>query len=148
VANRNGSGIGHFTTWLTAFGDAWEAADAPRMASLFVVGATLQPTPFVELLRGRKQIEAYFEELVAGVEGVEFSAEALGAGKTYGVAHWRVAARVPMGLGGPIPRVRDGVLVCALDPRGRCTSLRWWWHETEEPPQDSLAMTQQQQEGS
>ena len=24
----------------------------------------------------------------------------------------------------------DGVLVAALDDRGRCTSLRQWWHES------------------
>jgi hypothetical protein len=37
------------------------------------------------------------------------------------VAHWRV---------GVAERALDGVLVCALDGRGRCTSLRQWWHET------------------
>ena len=133
MAHRNGPGLALFTDWLRAFGDAWEAADAARMASLFVVGATLQPTPFVVLLRGRRQIESYFAELVSGIDRVEFKAEALGAGTTYGVAHWRTTAEVSVGLGGPIPRVRDGILVCALDARGRCTSLRWWWHETEEP---------------
>ena len=54
-----------------------------------------------------------------------FSAQVLGAGDTYGVAHWRVASR---------DRALDGVLVAALDDRGRCTSLRQWWHESANSP--------------
>lgn len=134
MAEKGGSALAGFTEWLTRFGDAWEAADAGRMAQLFVVGATMQATPFSDLLRGRRAIEGHFGELVAGIEGVRFSAEVLGAGSTYGVAHWRTTARMSMVAGPPIERVRDGVLVVALDARGRCTSLRWWWHETDEPP--------------
>lgn len=133
-AAGSGSGVAGFTDWLTRFGDAWEAADAARMAALFVVRATFQPTPFSELLRGRRQIEEHFDELVAGIERIEFRAEVLGAGDTYGVAHWRATSQLPVGIGPPIDRVRDGVVVLALDSRGRCTSMRWWWHETEEPP--------------
>lgn len=134
MAAGPGSAVAEFTDWLTRFGEAWEAADPSRMAALFVVGATFQPTPFSDLLRGRRQIEEHFDELLAGTERVEFSAEVLGAGATYGVAHWRATSQLTVGLGPPIDRVRDGILVLALDPRGRCTSMRWWWHETEEPP--------------
>jgi hypothetical protein len=110
-----------FRDWLTAFGDAWEAADSVAMAALFTVGATLKPTPFAELSRGRRQIQAYFADLFSGWGGASFSAQVLGAGDTYGVAHWRVASR---------DQAMDGVLVAAIEEHGRCTSLRQWWHES------------------
>jgi hypothetical protein len=111
--------LAEFTTWLTAYGDAWEAGDAVAAAALFTVGATVQPSPFDELLRGRRAIQAHLTEMFMRAAGASFSAQVLGAGDTYGVAHWR-AASADFAL--------DGVLVAALDERGRCTSLRQWWH--------------------
>ncbi len=108
-----------FSRWLTAYGDGWEAGDADAMAALFVVGATFQPDPFAPVIRGRRAIHNYLVEFVANDPRAAFSAEALGAGATYGVAHFRV-------VGGS--REIDGVLLCALDARGRCESLRQWWH--------------------
>ena len=115
-----GPALARFTEWLTNFGDAWEAADGAALESLFAVGATLQPTPFGELLRGRRSIVAYYTALFETWPGASFVAQVLGAGDTYGVAHWRVATG---------SRALDGVLVAALDERGRCTALRTWWHE-------------------
>jgi ketosteroid isomerase-like protein len=106
---------------LTALGDAWEAADADAAAALFTVGATFQPTPFAELVRGRRGIHEYFLGSFARQPEASFSAQVLGAGDTYGIAHWRVSSR---------DHAVDGVFVCALDERGRCTSLRQWSHET------------------
>jgi len=117
-----GARVGAFTSWLTAFGDAWEAGDAGAVGALFTVGATFQPTPFSELVRGRRAIVAHFEAEFAGWSQPMFVAQVLGAGDTYGVGHWRVASA---------DRALDGVLVAALDERGRCTSLRQWWHETQ-----------------
>jgi hypothetical protein len=119
-----GSSLASFTAWLTAYGDAWEAGDADAAAALFTVGATLQPTPFDELIRGRRLIHEHLVELFSGLSGVSFVAQVLGAGDTYGVAHWRAATT---------DFARDGVLVAALDERGRCTSLRQWWHASPEP---------------
>ncbi len=115
------SALNAFTTWLTSYGDAWEQADAELAGSLFAVGATLQDTPFSQLLRGRRAIREHLAELFATWEEATFSAQILGAGDTYGVAHWRIASP---------ERAVDGVLVAALDERGRCTSLRQWWHES------------------
>lgn len=123
-----------FSRWLAEFGDAWEAADADAMAALFTVGATLQPTPFAELLRGRRQIRDFLAEQLAGSEDIHFRAQVLGAGDTYGVAHWRTSYRLAVDGAEPVERVRDGILVCALDALERCTSLRQWWHETDEVP--------------
>ncbi|HUG48982.1 MAG TPA: nuclear transport factor 2 family protein [Candidatus Limnocylindria bacterium] len=114
------SALAAFTDWVTRLGEAWEAADAGAIGPLFTVGATFQPTPFAELLRGRRSIVAHYAALFESWRGVSFAAQVLGAGDTYGVAHWRVATGA---------RAIDGVVVAALDERGRCTSLRQWWHE-------------------
>ncbi|MEA2676126.1 MAG: hypothetical protein QOJ81_267 [Chloroflexota bacterium] len=108
-----------FTAWLTAFGDAWEAGDAAAMGPLFTIGATFAPDPFMELVRGRRSLIAAFTEQFAAWPHAAFSAQALGAGETYGVAHWRVASG---------DQALDGVWVVALDARGRCESLRQWSH--------------------
>ena len=108
-----------FSRWLTAFGDAWEAGDAAALDPLFAVGATLAPDPFAELVRGRRAIAAHFGAQFAEWQGSSFAAQVLGAGDTYGVAHWRVSSS---------DQALDGVWIVALDPRGRCTSLRQWRH--------------------
>jgi hypothetical protein len=116
---RAASRLETFSAWLTAFGDAWEKDDAAALGALFVVGATFQSTPFVPLVRGRRAIVAHFGELFGRWPAASFAAQVLGAGDTYGVAHWRVTSA---------DQALDGVLVAALDPRGRSTSLRQWWH--------------------
>ncbi len=92
-----------------------------RQGSLFAVDATFQMTPFAELVRGRRLIREHLDGLFADWHEATFTAQVLGAGDTYGVAHWRIASS---------ERALDGVLVAALDDRGRCTSLRQWWHES------------------
>jgi hypothetical protein len=89
---------------------------------LFAVGATFQSTPFAALVRGRRAIQGHFASRFADWPNVSFAAQVLGAGDTYGVAHWRVASS---------ERALDGIMVAALDDRGRCTSLRQWWHVSE-----------------
>jgi hypothetical protein len=76
-------------------------------------------------MRGRRQIRAYFADQFARWKQVSFSAQVLGVGDTYAVAHWRVATE---------GAALDGVLVAALDDRARCTSLRQWWHESIPAP--------------
>jgi hypothetical protein len=106
-----------FTAWLTGMGDAWEQGDATGLSGLFTVGATFAPDPFADAVRGRRAIVAWFAAALAGWRGAAFAAQVLGAGDTYGVAHWRVATS---------DRAIDGVWVVALDARGRCESLREW----------------------
>jgi ketosteroid isomerase-like protein len=118
---RSASRVDEVSRWLTALGDGWESGDADAVASLFAVGATMQATPFDELIRGKRAIRDHFADEFQGWPGASFAAQVLGAGDTYGVAHWRVTSG---------SRARDGVLVAALDGRGRCTSLRQWWHQT------------------
>ena len=115
-----------FRSWLAAFGDAWEATDAEQMAASFALGATLQPEPFAELVHGRRLIGDYWRRELTGLREVQFRAQVLGAGDTYGVAHFRVSFVAGEGRA---TQLRDGVLLGALDERGLCTSLRAWWHE-------------------
>ena len=124
MAGRQPPLLDAFTAWLTAFGDAWEAADAEGMANLFALGATMQPDPFAEPIRGRRSIVEHWQRELGGLTGVRFSAQVLGAGDTYGVAHLRVEIDADGRAA-----ARDGVLLAALDAGGRCTSLRGWWHE-------------------
>jgi hypothetical protein len=110
-----------FTRWLTAFGDAWETGDASRLSPLFTVAASFAPDPFADVVRGRKALLAFCDELFAAWPDASFSAQVLGVGDTYGVAHWRVSSE---------ERAMDGVWVVALDARGRCESLREWSSES------------------
>jgi hypothetical protein len=117
-----------FASWLAAFGDAWEATDAEVMAALFTLGATIQLSPFAELVRGRRLIREHWQAELDGLAEVHFRAQVLGAGDTYGIAHWRVSF---VARAGEAARLRDGILLAAFDGRGQCTSLRLWWHESE-----------------
>ncbi|MEO8625800.1 MAG: nuclear transport factor 2 family protein [Candidatus Limnocylindrales bacterium] len=110
-----------FTAWLTDFGDAWEAGDSGRLGPLLTVGVTFAPDPFADVVRGRRAVVASFAESFDAWPGASFTAQVLGAGDTYGVAHWRVASA---------ERALDGVWVVALDARGRCESLREWSSES------------------
>jgi hypothetical protein len=88
------------------------------------------PTPFVDLLRGRRAIREHRAAEIARHEDVRFRAQVLPVGDTYGVAHWRAsyrrAAVSPVSLlerktsGGPARF--DGSAV-ASDQRGE--SGRW-----------------------
>jgi hypothetical protein len=120
--------LGDFSAWLGRFGDAWEATDIDAMVALFGPAASLQPTPFASLARGREAVADYWRAELADMRDVHFSAQVLGAGDTYGIAHWRAAFEREGEA-----RARDGILLAALDARGRCTSLRLWWHEDLSP---------------
>jgi hypothetical protein len=119
------SRLARFTEWLTRYGDAWEAADAEAAGELFTVGATMLPSPFADLLRGRRAIVGHLADQFGRWGRSSFAGQVLGVGDTYAVAHWRVSSD---------GAAMDGVLVAALDERGRCTSLRQWWHETFPAP--------------
>jgi hypothetical protein len=109
-----------FTGWLTSFGDAWEAGDPARLEPLFTVATSFAPDPFAAVIHGRRRVLEHLAELFAQWPVASFSAQVLGVGDTYGVAHWRVASA---------DRALDGVWVVALDARGRCESLRQWSSE-------------------
>lgn len=122
----DGMNVQAMTVWLTAFGDAWERRNADTAAALFAPGATFQPSPFGELIRGRSGIAAHWAEVMSGQQAIRFQGEILGVGTTYGIAHWRVV--IGQHDDRPI-RVVDGILLAAFDRRGRATSVRSWSQE-------------------
>lgn len=127
----DGVDVQAFSAWLTALGDAWERCNPNAIAALFAPGATLQPSPFGELLRGRGQLAAHWADVMAERQAIRFQAEILGVGATYGIAHWRVAFER---RDDRTPGVLDGILLAAFDRRGRATSVRGWSHEASGPP--------------
>ena len=128
AALAQGSALERFTRWLTALGDALEAADAEALKLLFTVETTFAPDPFAPLEHGRRAVIERLSGEVAGSTGLSFEARVLGAGETYGVAHVRLLSE---------ERTVDGVLLVAMDARGRCTALRRWAHAGE-PAVDPL----------
>lgn len=114
-----GAAIDRFTRWLTLLGDALEAADGDAMKPLFTVEATFAPDPFAPMDGGRRAVVERLLGEVADRSGLSFEARVLGAGETYGVAHFSLASE---------ERTMDGVLLVAMDQRGRCRALRRWSH--------------------
>jgi ketosteroid isomerase-like protein len=132
---RDGMDVQAMTAWLTAFGDAWEQGDADAAAALFAPGATFQPSPFGELVRGRSGIAAHWAEVMSGQQAIRFQGEVLGVGTTYGIAHWRAVIGHPDDRSN---RVVDGILLAAFDRRGRATSVRSWSQEASGQPDVEL----------
>ena len=126
----DGMDIQTFDAWLTALGEAFERRDADATTALFAPGATFQPSPFGELVRGRNQIAAHWSSLLAEQRALRFQAEILGVGPIYGIAHWRVVFRR---LDDRTTLAVDGILLAAFDRRGRATSVRGWSHEAAGP---------------
>lgn len=113
-----GTALDRFTRWLTALGDALEAADSEALKPLFTVEATFSPDPFAPLAQGRRAlVERVIAEMMS--PGLRFEARVLGAGETYGAAHIRLVSATT---------TADGVVLVAMDSRGRCTALRRWSH--------------------
>ncbi len=117
--HAEGTALDRFTRWLTALGDALEAADAEALKPLFTVEATFAPDPFAPVAQGRRAVIDRLAGEIAEGTGLRFTARVLGAGKTYGVAHVRLVSDAT---------TADGVVLVALDARGRCTALRRWSH--------------------
>ena len=118
-----------FRDWLARYGDAWEQADPEGAGALFAPAASFRATPFAAEARGSGAIRDLWGSLVPAGARV-FTAEVLGVGEAYGLAHWRATARDPAERDTPgSVTTEDGILLAAFDPRGRCTSLRRWVHQ-------------------
>jgi hypothetical protein len=118
---RGGDRVERFRAWLEEFATALETGQLAALDRLFAIEATFRPGPFAAVLRGRRAIRGYYETLLAGRPSVSINAQVLGVGATYGIAHW-----VSGWKAGDADAVADGIMLVALDPFGRCTSLREW----------------------
>jgi hypothetical protein len=118
-----------FTSWLDAYGKAWESRDAQAAAALYSENGTYRVTPFVEPMRGRKAIFEYWSNVARTEENVKFGYEILVASRELNIARWSASfVIVPQGLKTKL----DGIFVISLDEQGRCTSLREWWHKQQD----------------
>lgn len=120
--------IQEFQSWLDAYGRAWETRDAETAAGLFADNASYFETPFVEPLRGRAEILAYWSHVAGTQEQIRFKYEVLAVAAKQGIAHWwasfvRVPERTRVSL--------DGIFLITLNAEGRCETLREWWQRKQ-----------------
>ncbi len=117
-----------FQSWLDAYGRAWETRDPEAVVALFTESGTYQETPFVEPMRGRAAIAAYWSRATGPHSNVHFGYEVLTLDGNQGIAHWWCSfVRLP----GKASLKLDGIFVLQFDGEGRCNSLREWWHRQE-----------------
>lgn len=122
--------LADLSSWLDAYGRAWEERDADAAASLFTDQATYQWGPFEEPLRGREAIRERWASALDAQADVSFGHEPLALGAAAGFARWWVSFAVPVAR----QRVQlEGIFQVALDDDGRCTEFREWWNAEEEP---------------
>jgi limonene-1,2-epoxide hydrolase len=118
-------------TWLDAYGQAWQARDANAAAGLFSEEAAYHETPFVEPLRGRAEILAYWSHVARTQDHIRFEYEILAVTAQQGIAHWRASfVRVPERTHVKL----DGIFLITFNGDGRCETLREWWQRKQTPP--------------
>jgi len=130
--------IDEFKSWLDAYGRAWGTRDENAAADLFADDAAYEETPFVEPLRGRAEIRAYWAHVARSQEHIKFGYEILSIVENDGIAHWWASfTRVPEKT-----RVNlDGIFVITLGLDGRCTSLREWWQRKQTGPNNVVELS-------
>lgn len=117
-----------FQSWLTEFGDAWQARNTGRFAGLFAENALFYWTPFDEPKRGRADLAAAFSAAVSEQEEIEFGARILYTQALLGAAHWSCSFT----RSSSAERIHlDGVLVVQFSDGGEALSYRQWWHSDE-----------------
>lgn len=127
-----------FKSWLDAYGRAWKNRNAHAAAELYAEDGTYQETPFVQPMRGREEILAYWTHIARSYGDIEFGYEILAIVEHDGIAHWqasftRVADKSLVNL--------DGVFVITLGSDRRCTSLREWWQKKESRPNNVVELS-------
>lgn len=113
------------TSWLDAYGAAWETRDPIAAAVLFSDDASYRVTPYEEAHLGTDAIREYWATVTAGQRNVRFQYEPLSVSGNTGIAHWSAQFDVEPD-GGSI--ALDGIFVLDFDANGKCQQLREWWH--------------------
>jgi len=117
-----------FTSWLEAYGRAWETRDPQAAAVLFAGDATYQETPFNEPMRGRSAIFEYWSHVLRTQDQIRFGYEILAMTDNMGITRWWASfVRIPS----QIQVKLDGIFVVSLDAENRCHEFREWWHKQE-----------------
>ncbi len=113
------------TTWLDAYGDAWESRDPDSAASLFAEDASYKVTPYEDAHIGRSGIRQYWESVTANQRNVEFEHQPLSVTGNTGIAHWSAQFDVEPSK---THIELDGIFVLEFDEDGKCRQLSEWWH--------------------
>ena len=118
--------------WLNAYGAAWIEGDPDAIVVLFTPAATYRETPFDEVMSGRDEIRAYWQEGAAdGQQDLRFSSQVWAVSDRTAVAGWQAGftrrkTGAKVDLDGTFRLefdVQDGNLLCSR--------LEEWWHRKE-----------------
>ena len=113
------------TTWLDAYGDAWESRDPDSAASLFSEDSSYKVTPYEDAHLGRSGIRQYWESVTANQRNVDFEHTPLSVTGNTGIAHWSAQFDIEPG---DTHLELDGIFVLEFGEDGKCQKLREWWH--------------------
>lgn len=123
---------GQLSSWLKAYGRAWETKDPVAASALFTEDAAYHELPFADPAIGRAGIRQYWEAATRNQINIEFHSEVVAVANGQGIAHWSAEfTRKPSGVRTKL----DGVFLLEFDNQGLCRKLREWWHRTELPTQ-------------
>ena len=115
--------------WLDQYGRAWINGDPDQLVALFADTATYRETPFAEPLRGRHEIQKYWQAGAADAQqDVEFASQVWAVKDDTAIAGWQAryterASGVRVELDGTFKLVFAGG-----EDNLRCTLLEEWWH--------------------
>lgn len=113
------------SSWLEAYGEAWESRDADAAAEIFSDDATYRVTPYEEPHIGKDGVRNYWAGVTENQRNIQFEHRAISVTGNTGVAHWLAAFEVePDGTKIEL----DGIFVLEFDEDGKCRQLREWWH--------------------
>lgn len=113
------------SSWLDAYGEAWESRDADAAATIFSKDATYQVTPYEDPHVGREGVRSYWAGVTENQRNVRFEYEPISVSGNTGVAHW--SADFDVAPDGPHIEL-NGIFVLQFDADGKCRRLREWWH--------------------
>jgi len=123
---------GEFSSWLNAYGRAWETKDPVAASALFAEDAAYHELPFADPATGREGIRQYWESATRNQNDIQFHSDVVAVADGQGIAHWSAEfTRSPSGVRTKL----DGVFLLEFDKHGLCRKLREWWHRTELPRQ-------------
>lgn len=111
------------TSWIEAYGRAWETGDDQAVGELFTDGAAYWSHPFRQPFHGRDAIRAYWREATGSLTGVSLQFGRPIADGPRAAVEWWAILRSDQGT-----VTLPGALVLRFDPNGYCEALREYWH--------------------
>jgi hypothetical protein len=123
------------TDWLGRYGEAWILRDPYKASLLFDENAIYQETPFTDPLRGREDIQRYWQDVPRTQKDINFEFEIFSVDDNMGIIHWWASyTAIPSEAGVQL----DGIMTITLDSKGLCRSFNEWWHRVETPTDEPV----------